>query len=229
MQTLIKPTIQVIENHAVTSSLDVSRIFSKDHNMVLRSIRALIGADEIDNEFKACNFAHTEYIDKNGEGRTAYNLTFDGFILLVMGYTGKRALQFKLAYIKAFNEMNRLLSKRPNAIGYETINVEQQYLISKAVKVKSYNTGKTIRYIYNRLYDYFRINSYINLPSSKFDEAIKFLGYEEEKADPNVLIIPFDKRRSCVYEVIVKNGVLYRSVISRSIGVDDRVNNGVFK
>ncbi|EHG5469588.1 single-stranded DNA-binding protein [Campylobacter coli] len=40
-----------------------------------------------------------------------YNLTRDGFSLLAMGFTGKKALQFKIAFINAFNEMEKLLQK----------------------------------------------------------------------------------------------------------------------
>lgn len=40
-----------------------------------------------------------------------YYLTRDGFSLLAMGFTGKKALQWKMAFLKAFNEMERLLQK----------------------------------------------------------------------------------------------------------------------
>ena len=63
-------------------------------------------------EFAWDNFIPTQYVDAKGEKRLMYNLTFDAFTLLVMGYTGTKALQFKVAYIKAFNRMRETMYKR---------------------------------------------------------------------------------------------------------------------
>lgn len=105
------PTLAVVDGKATTLSTDVARHFGKRHDDVLKSIRAL--ASEMDEEH-ARNFAEMLVDVEIGNGATrqspAYRLTRDGFTLLAMGFTGKRALQFKLAYIDAFNRMEAQLS-----------------------------------------------------------------------------------------------------------------------
>lgn len=110
------PTITIINQQAVTSSLEVARFFSKRHDHVLRDIQILVKAIE-NTQFNASNFglsSKTQKIPNGGtKETTAYNLTRDGFTLLAMGYTGKRALAFKIAYIEAFNAMEATLSHAP--------------------------------------------------------------------------------------------------------------------
>ena len=60
---------------------------------------------ECDEEFTALNYELTDFIDKNGDSRPEYLISKDGMVFLVMGFTGKKAAQFKLLYIRAFNWM----------------------------------------------------------------------------------------------------------------------------
>jgi len=93
-----------------TTSLKVAEAFNKQHRDVVRKLKSL----ECSDDFNARNFAHVEYKDKKGELRQAYEMTKDGFMFLVMGFTGKKAAQIKEAYINAFNQMaNQLLSRLP--------------------------------------------------------------------------------------------------------------------
>lgn len=98
----------------VTTSLRIAEVFGKKHCDVLRAIESL----EIPEDFRKRNFASSGYQAQNGLGKTVnykmYLITRDGFTLLAMGFTGKRAMQFKLAYINAFNEMERRL-QNPSA------------------------------------------------------------------------------------------------------------------
>ncbi|ECH9373721.1 peptidase [Salmonella enterica subsp. enterica] len=103
---LAQPKINVINGQAVTSSLAIANYFTKRHDDVLKKIRAL----ECSPEFSARNFAGAEYTDDQGKLRPCYNITRDGFAFLAMGFTGKRAAQFKEAYINAFNQMEKQLS-----------------------------------------------------------------------------------------------------------------------
>ena len=88
-------------NKEITTSQTVAKVFGKNHSKVLRDIREL-GCSE---EFSRANFGLVKTKDKKGEYRPSYEITKDGFTLLVMGYTGDKAMQFKEAYIKAFNDM----------------------------------------------------------------------------------------------------------------------------
>ncbi|HFJ0960380.1 TPA: Rha family transcriptional regulator [Salmonella enterica] len=104
--TLAQPEISVINGQVVTSSLALADYFTKRHDDVLKKIRAL----DCSPEFTARNFAVSDYTDASGRKLPCYNITRDGFAFLAMGFTGKRAAQFKEAYINAFNQMERQLS-----------------------------------------------------------------------------------------------------------------------
>jgi anti-repressor protein len=100
--------LRVESNRVVVSSRDVARVFEKEHKHVLRDIREL-GCTE---DFNGSNFGLGEYRDAKGECRPEYFMTRDGFVLLVMGYAGDRAMWFKEAYIREFNRMERELREQ---------------------------------------------------------------------------------------------------------------------
>lgn len=91
----------------VVSSLDVAETFEKEHKNVLADIR------NIQNDISSAEFSalfHLEnYKAPNGKSNPMYLMTRDGFTLLAMGYTGEKAMKFKLAYIKQFNAMEKAL------------------------------------------------------------------------------------------------------------------------
>lgn len=63
-------------------------------------------------KFTAHNFVVSNYLDETGRSLPMYIIYRDGFMLLVMGYTGKKALAIKLAYIEAFNAMEEELARK---------------------------------------------------------------------------------------------------------------------
>ena len=91
----------------VVSSLDVAETFEKEHRHVLEDIRKIEG-NISRAEFSAL-FSLSSYKATNGKENPMYLMTRDGFTLLVMGYTGEKAMKFKLAYIKQFNAMEKML------------------------------------------------------------------------------------------------------------------------
>ena len=100
--TLTQPEIAIVDGQVVTSSLAVANFFSKRHDDVLKKIRTL----ECSASFTARNFAESNYLlIATGRKLHCYQITRDGFAFLAMGFTGKRAAQFKEAYINAFNQM----------------------------------------------------------------------------------------------------------------------------
>lgn len=111
LPTLSQPEIAIVDGQAVTSSLAVADFFSKRHDDVLKKIRIL----DCSPEFCARNFAETSTLVRQPNGGTrklpCYQITRDGFAFLAMGFTGKRAARFKEAYINAFNQMEKQLSK----------------------------------------------------------------------------------------------------------------------
>lgn len=98
-----------IQNQQVkTDSLKVAEIFDRQHKNVIQKIESL----DCSPEFTSANFsAHVQTIQAGAVKRESkyYEMTKDGFIFLVMGFTGEKAAQIKEAYIKAFNSMAVLL------------------------------------------------------------------------------------------------------------------------
>lgn len=108
------------DKQVITTSLRVAEVFGKQHSHVIRAINNIIG-DLRDCEdlgrpkngetFKngQSNFGLSSYFDKQGKQQKQYIITRDGFTLLAMGFTGSKALKFKLQYIQAFNAMEAKL------------------------------------------------------------------------------------------------------------------------
>ena len=95
------------EDETVVTSLDVAETFGKQHKDVLESIRGINEAVST-AEFSALFYDGT-YKASNGKNNPMYYMNRDGFTLLAMGYTGEKAMQFKLAYINQFNAMENVL------------------------------------------------------------------------------------------------------------------------
>lgn len=98
-------SLVAVENeHAVTTSMRVAEVFGKQHKDVLKAVKSL----DCSEEFRERNFALSKIDYQNGNIKKQlpmYYITRDGFMFLVMGFTGKTAAKWKEAYIKAFNEM----------------------------------------------------------------------------------------------------------------------------
>lgn len=118
------PTVSLHDGRPATTSLEVAKFFGKRHDHVMRGIKDIIdncaellsapnfGAANSPESFSAHNFELASYLDEQAKNRPMYIIYRDGFMLLVMGYTGKKALAIKLAYIEAFNAMEDELARK---------------------------------------------------------------------------------------------------------------------
>lgn len=116
-QFQIDQAVFIQDQQIKTDSLKIAEIFGKPHKDVLNKIKTL----DCSSEFSERNFSPADYIDTQGKPRPMYEMTKDGFIFLVMGFTGAKAAQIKEAYINAFNQMAELLLKQQNQL--QTIQV----------------------------------------------------------------------------------------------------------
>ena len=103
---LVKIVEQNKEEILTANSRDVAEHFEKQHKDVLESIRNLTAEKSATKSM----FIETSF-ESRGKFYPQYELTRDGFSLLVMGFTGSKALEWKLKYIEAFNEMERELKR----------------------------------------------------------------------------------------------------------------------
>lgn len=94
----------IMNNHqAVTTSLKVAEVFEKEHKDVMKSIRNLTAQ----NCAVLKMFVEDKYINSQNKQQPMYYMNRDGFTLLAMGFTGSKAMEFKLKYIEAFNKMEQ--------------------------------------------------------------------------------------------------------------------------
>ena len=104
-QNVTTPTLLLTDGQPMATSLQVAEHFGKRHNDVLRAVRNL-GCSE---DFSLRNFAQSTYLNDRKQSQPMYHISRDGFAMLGMGFTGKEAIQWKEAYIAAFNAMEARL------------------------------------------------------------------------------------------------------------------------
>jgi Rha family phage regulatory protein len=164
VQTLNEQLVIIKDDRPLTTSRKVAEIFGKRHDHVLRDIENL----KIDapKKFTAPNFGVSSYKDKSGKKSKEYLITKNGLSLLAMGFTGAKALQFKISFIEAFDQMQEIITKRlygegvtlseirkkvPNQQSLNFIGEEdcRMYLLSEVLKYLGYsniNHDTKIRY-----------------------------------------------------------------------------------
>lgn len=103
--------LKEVNGEILANSREISERFEKEHKHILRDIKNLI-----DQNWAVKNmFEESEYVSDRGRKYPEYNMNRDGFSLLVMGFTGKKALEWKLKYINAFNKMEEAIHKSLNS------------------------------------------------------------------------------------------------------------------
>lgn len=115
----VEVKLEVVDDEIFSTSLQIAEVFEKRHDNVLQAIYNLP-----DDDFRRANFKESAKVRKNGvfdKETKYYNITKDGFTLLVMGFTGEKAYKWKVEYIKAFNLMKELLEKQTHDKYYKEI------------------------------------------------------------------------------------------------------------
>jgi Rha family phage regulatory protein len=125
--------IAAIGDNLTTTSQQVAAVFGKRHDDVLKRIRILVG--ELPED-RLGYFAETVEVRANPSGGAAipsigYRITRDGFTLLAMGFTGKKALEFKLAYIDAFNAMAAYIKNQKEGLQFDYLRKELEFKTRK--------------------------------------------------------------------------------------------------
>lgn len=94
-------------NQPTTTSKQIADVFEKEHKNILSAINSL----DIPDNFRGLNFKLSKYQSQNRNGQIlpCYEITRDGFTLLAMGFTGKKAMEWKIKFIEAFNAMEKAL------------------------------------------------------------------------------------------------------------------------
>ncbi|EAH6289960.1 hypothetical protein EID17_09040 [Campylobacter coli] len=143
----VEVNLNIKENKVFINSLDLAKVFNKNHKDVLETTK-----NQPQNDFTESNFILSTYKDKKGELRPCYNLTRDGFSLLVMGFTGEKAYKWKVEFIKAFNEMEKRLRNIEyekhdklafrQSLGYKSQLAQQKEKYENKIKALQYDLEK---------------------------------------------------------------------------------------
>lgn len=96
---------------AVTTSLVVAEAFKKNHKDVMRAISNKLGSAQNCAQYKNM-FTPSFYQDASGKQNKMYYMNRDGFTFIAMGFTGRKADEFKLKYIQAFNKMEEYIKQQ---------------------------------------------------------------------------------------------------------------------
>jgi anti-repressor protein len=132
-----QPILRVDVAHVITNSRDVAEFFGKRHDNVLDTIdRLIVQAPEINGLI----FEAVEYLDEKDE-RRCFGMDRDGFTLLAMGFTGPKALEFKLAYITRFNEMESAIKSGGIKSYDEFLGAMDRLLVPLAVRLETQDSS----------------------------------------------------------------------------------------
>lgn len=105
------------KDQALADSLKVAEMFEKRHDHVLAKIEKIL-TDSPENSGQC--FLKTKYKDASGKWNTKYLMNRDGFTFLAMGFTGKKADEWKWKYINAFNAMQKIITEKRTSAWIET-------------------------------------------------------------------------------------------------------------
>ena len=186
------------DRQAVTDSLKVAESFDKKHKDVLKAWKNLAAQNCATKKM----FVESTYVNRGKEDPMIY-MNRDGFTLLAMGFTGKKALDFKLKYIQAFNEMEnqirqpkseRLEIMRKNSatkragVLYKIAmatdsNISRQKLLHKAAEVL---TGeKLVPVMQDKYYSVEEVGQQLSLPTDLIDEIANQIHLKAEYSGQN--------------------------------------------
>jgi Rha family phage regulatory protein len=115
---------------ALVNSRDVAEAFEKQHQHVLRDVDAVLTRPDLD----ALWFRATDYLDAKGENRRSFDMTKQGFAVLVNGWTGDRAMTFRIRYVKAFDAMEVAISSSTPATHADLIQSVREIVAPLAVR-----------------------------------------------------------------------------------------------
>ena len=182
--TIVKQQSDLIQSNFKISSLMIAEKFGKRHDNIIRAIEKL----ELEEEYHHLNFEEklqTVAIGNGAQKQTkTYEITRDGFSLLVMGFTGKRAMEWKIKFLEAFKMLENQNSTPK--LGYSEFKaqfisdkgaLEIQKTINDMVEVMQLPKDRkgVVTQYYTMLKNHFEVSKYKNIPRDGYGEAINLI------------------------------------------------------
>ena len=165
------------DQQAVTTSLILAEAFEKQHKHVIEAIEKKISTAENSALLKNM-FVEDSYIASNGKQNKMYYLNRDGFTFIAMGFTGKKADEFKLKYIEAFNKMEQIVKQELPQTPEEKLALTMQVTLRLDKRVG--NLEKNIDEIQNK--SEIDSDQRYKLWVARNKKAVKALGGKESNA-----------------------------------------------
>ncbi|WP_370547459.1 Rha family transcriptional regulator [Edwardsiella tarda] len=172
------PKVSIHDGKAVTTTDDVAAYFGKQAHHVVQKVESL----DCSKDFTIRNFSRMVKNKSIGSGAERqvvyYEMTKDGFVFLVMGFTGKRAAAFKEAYIAEFNRMEAML-RQPHSLPTVHLTIEQQGAIKALVKSRidalpQSKRAKAAISLWSALKSHFGV-SYKAIAADQFTDALSLV------------------------------------------------------
>lgn len=195
--------VQIQNSQIVTTSEFVAQAFDKQHKHVLEKIEQI--SKEIKASFFEPNFRLKAKQVKTGFGyreTKSYELTKDGFMLLVMGFTGKQAMAIKIAYIEAFNAMSEAILDLNSTLSDNLpakTTADDRTPLRQAVAALVGRKGIDYSTAYGMIHQRFNVGAIEDIPSEKLPEAVAYVhtltlhtGLVGEVLDAEPAPAPFD-------------------------------------
>lgn len=133
--------INIKNDEAVTTSLRIAEVFGKQHKHVLDKIGQILN-DSAENSAQC--FKPSKYKDASGKMNPMYYINRDGFVFLVMGFTGRKANEWKWKYIEAFNQMEKYINFRKADIQIQKNSMQFLHDNLQMPSTKDYMKANTI-------------------------------------------------------------------------------------
>ena len=161
--------VQQVDGQLLVSSREIATNFEKQHKHVIEKIENTRAENSAIQEM----FIESTYIASNGKTNKEFLITRDGFSLLVMGFTGSKAMNWKLRYIEAFNKMEQQL-KNP----FSNMSKELQAIL--LVDKKQQELDNRITTIEDKMTVNYELAE--NLRSAINSRAVELLGGKDAEA-----------------------------------------------
>ena len=172
--------VEARNGEAFTTTQNVAAAFSRLHKDVLRSVESL----DCSADFTERNFTLSEYIDGSGRRLPQWIMTKDGFMFLVMGFTGKKAAAIKEGYIGAFNWMaeqlglssKSLVAKAVSeALGAEGARTLSNVMRCRVAKLDAEHQRSATAKLASALHARFDVPRMELIPADQMDAACNFV------------------------------------------------------
>ena len=174
------PAVSVHSGRPATTSREVAQYFNKRHDNVVRDVRSLVA--NTPERFHALNFEEMSEPVGIGNGAVRQDTVFiiyrDGFMLLVMGYTGKKALAVKLAYIEAFNAMEAQLAASNTSTPSTPLthsSIASRKPLEKLIRTWAAQAGMRYAHAWTQVNAHFGLEKIGDLPAEWIPDAIAFV------------------------------------------------------